>query len=250
MSAYTLLDAELALGDSCARDTAVAAAVARAARFRVAPATDEGAREAEASYLARLMVPCAMGRLDGIDAFQSHPDRAFVDDATTSDARASAQFADGASLFYWWLDASYSATPGGLVRAIWALSPTMTVVGEERWRDEPDGIDVLRETFKEALTSGSRLEDLLSEFGTTRALLGPAETGAELPEARPLGAALTPRMDWAIDWPTTPRRLASPIGIAPTGSAYVLVRRAGAPSGSRLRLEAEWESTRRSAGPR
>jgi hypothetical protein len=240
-SAFTLFDASLATGDACERDAAVAASVARASLFRVAPATDEGSARAEAAYVARLAVPCAMGRTGGIEVFQRRPDRAFMDDLTGSDARESARFADGASLFYWWLDASYSATPGGLVRAIWALSPTVTPPGAERWKDEPDGIDVLRESFKEALSSGSRLEDLFAEFGTTRALLGPADNGAELVEARPLGAALAPRIDWTIDWPQTARRLASPYPLAPTGSSYVLVRHAGAPSGSRLRIEAEWE---------
>ena len=241
-SAYTLLDASLALGDRCERDAAVAASVARASLFRVAPAADEGSARAQAAYVARLAVPCAMGLLDGIDLFQRRPERAFVDPAATGDPRTSAELSRGAALFYWWLDASYSATPGGLVRAIWALEPTMTPPGADRWKDEPDTVDVLRETFKDALMSGSRLEDLFAEFGTTRALLGPRENGAELVESRPLGEALLPRLDWTIDWPATPRRLASPVAIAPTGSAYVLVHHAGAPSGARLRLEATWEA--------
>ena len=240
-SAYTLFDASLAAGDTCARDAAVAASVARASLFRAAPATDEGSARAEAAYVARLAVPCSLGRIGGIDAFQRSPERALADPAAGADARGRAEYADGAALFYWWLDASYSATPGGLVRAIWALRPTVTPPGADRWKDEPDGVDVLRESFKDALMSGSRVEDLFAEFGTTRALLGPRENGAELVEARPLGAALAPRVDWTVDWPATPRRLASPQGVAPTGSAYVLVHRAGAPSGSRLRLEASWE---------
>jgi hypothetical protein len=240
-AAYTLLDRSLALGETCARDTAVAASVARASLFRAAPATDEGSAQAEASYFARLAVPCAMGQLDGIDAFQRMPERAIADPAAESDVRGSAEYARGASLFYWWLDASYSTTPGGIVRALWALAPTMTPLAADRWNDEPDGVDVLRVTFKDALSSGSRLEDLFAEFGTTRALLGSRENGAELVEARPLGAALAPRVDWTINWPTAARRLASPVAIAPTGSSYVLVHRAGAPSGSRLRIEATWE---------
>ncbi len=242
-AAYTLLDASLALGDSCARDAAMAAAVARASLFRAAPAADEGSARAEASYLARLVVPCAMASVDGIDSFQQSPDRAIADPRAFGDGavRESAAYERGASLFYWWLDASYSNTPGGLVRAIWALSPTMTPLGADRWNDEPDAVDVLRETFKDALMSGSRLEDLFAEFGTTRALLGLRDNGTELPEARPLGAALATRIDWTVDWPATPRRLASPVPLAPTGSGYVLVHRAGAPPGSRLRLEADWE---------
>jgi len=242
-AAYTLIDPALADGDECVRDTVVAAAVARASLYRVAPATDEGSAQAEAAYFARLAVPCAIGSIDGVDVFQQNPDRAIADPTAfgAGDPTGNGRYERGASLFYWWLDASYSATPGGLVRAIWALSPTMTPFGAPRWNDEPDGVDVLRETFKDTLASGSRLEDLFAEFGTTRALLGPRDNGAELTEARPLDSALATRLDWTIDWPATPRRFASPVPIAPTGSSYILVHRAGAPPGARLRVEAEWE---------
>ncbi|MGO9000096.1 MAG: hypothetical protein ACLQVI_42760 [Polyangiaceae bacterium] len=243
-SAYTLFDASLALGESCARDTAVAESVARASLFRAAPATDEGSARAEASYFARLAVPCAMTRLGDIDAFQRSPERAIADpfaSGDVADSAADARFDRGASLFYWWIDASFSATPGGLPRALWALSPTTTPLGADRWNDEPDGFDVLRASFKDVISSGSRIEDLFAEFGATRALLGARENGAELPESRPLGAAIEPRIDWTIGWPATPRRLASPLPLAPTGSAYVLVSHAGAPAGARLRVEAAWE---------
>jgi hypothetical protein len=245
-SAYTRLDASVALGDSCTRDTSVAAAVARASLFRVAPATDAGSALAETSYFARLAVPCAMGRVDGIDVFQRSPERAIADafvGSSAGSAPASVAFDRGASLFYWWLDARFSTVPGGIVRAIWALSPTMTPPESDRWNDEPDAYDVLRESFKDVLSTGSKLEDVFAEFGTARALLGPRDRDdrPELAEARPLGAALAPRIDWTIDWPAAPRRLASPAPIAPTGSSYVLVSRAGAPAGSRLRVEATWE---------
>src|SRR5262249_48867317 len=62
-----------------------------------------------------------------------------------------------------------------------------------------------------------------------------------LPEARALGEAIAPRVDWSIDWPASARRLASIHPVAPTGTAYVLVRHAGAPAGARLRVEIEWE---------
>ena len=239
-SAFTLLDASLALGGSCRMDTAIASAVARAALFRASPATDEGSARAEAEYFARLAVPCAMSAPAGIDVFQSSPERAVMD-PRVGDPRSAAEFDRGASLFYWWLDASFGGQPGGLVRALWALSATKTPPDAERWKGQPDGVDVLRESFKDALSEGSRLEDVLAEFGATRALLGRRENGAELREARTLGEAIAPRIDWEIDWPAAPRRLASSVGLSPTGSAYILVRRAGAPPGTRLRLEATWE---------
>ena len=234
-SAFTLVSASLARGDRCALETAIAAAVARASLFRVSPATDEGSARAESAYFARLAVPCALGNDDGISAFQAAPDRAVIDPFDV-------EFDRGAQLFFWWLDASYSASPGALVRALWALSPTLTPFGAARWNDEPDGFDVLRVTFKGALTSGSTVEDLFSEFGASRALLGARENGAELAEARPLGPALATRIDWNVDWPATSRRLASPVPLAPTGSSYVLVHHAGAAPGARLRLEASWEA--------
>src|SRR5207245_910645 len=99
-------------------------------------------------------------------------------------------------------------------------------------------------TFKDALTSGSKVEDLYIEFGVTRALVGSRDNGAELAEARPLGAAIVPPLDWTIDWPTTARRLASPTPIAPTGSSYVLVRRAGAwPRACNSRLSGTWSGS-------
>jgi hypothetical protein len=234
-SAFTLLDASLARGNRCALETAVAMAVARASLFRVAPATDEGSARAESAYFARLAVPCALGDDDGISVFQASPDRAVVDPFDVD-------FDRGAQLFFWWLDASYSASPGALVRALWALSPTVTPFGAARWNDEPDGFDVLRVTFKGALTSGSTVEDLFSEFGASRALMGSRENGSELPEARPLDSALATRIDWTLDWPATPRRITSPVPLAPTGSSYVLVHHAGAAPGARLRLEASWEA--------
>ena len=117
----------------------------------------------------------------------------------------------------------------------------MTALGALRWNDEPDGFDVLRTTFKNALTTGSTLDDLFLEFAAARAFLGPPDDGSHLAEARPLGDALRPPLDWEIDWPTSPRRIASPRPIAPTGASYVSIRHAGAPLHARLRLEAQWE---------
>ncbi len=238
-SAFTLLGAPLA-HESCALDFAMARSLARASLFRAAPATDEGSARAETSYLARLAVPCAMTCDDGIAAFQATADHAIVD-TWPLEPRVGLDVDQGASLFFWWLDATYGASPGSLVRALWALSPTTTPFAAERWRDEPDGFDVLAASFKDALTSGSKVEDLYAEFGTTRALMGPRENGLELPEARVLGPSLAPPLAWEIEWPASPRRLSSPVPIAPTGSSYVLVHRTGAAAGARLRIEATWE---------
>jgi hypothetical protein len=238
-SAFTLIDRHATPG--CALDALVAREVLRASLFHVSPATDDASALAETSYLARLVAPCALGRVDGVDTFQAHPDRALADAWVDEDAHLGDAFGRGAALFYWWLDASYGAEPGAIVRAMWALTPTMTPLGSARWVDEPDGFDVLATSFKGALTTNSTFDDLLLEAAASRALMGPADDGTVLPEARPLGAALRPRIDWSIDWPATPRRLASPVGVSPTGAAYVAVRHAGAQAGARLRIEVAWE---------
>jgi hypothetical protein len=239
-SAFGVVDAALAARGGCPLEARVTALVARAALYRASPATDEGSARAEAAYLARLALPCAMTSPAGVEVFQSHAERALVD-AWPDDPASGARYDEGASLFFWWLDASYGGTPGAIVRAMWSLSPTATPRGAERWRGAPDGFDVLRFSFKGALTSGSTVLDLYSEFGTSRALFGPRDDGRELGEARALGAALSPRIDWEVDWPAKPRRLSSPVPIAATGSSYVLVHRAGAAPGKRLRVEATWE---------
>jgi hypothetical protein len=238
-SGFTLV-AESMASESCALDLEMARAVARASLLHAAPATDEGSARAEASYIARLATPCAMTADDGIGAFQASPDRAIVDPWLLW-PREGLAFDRGAALFFWWLDATYGASPGALVRAMWALAPTQTPPGAARWNDEPDGFAVLKASFKDALTSGSTIEDLYAEFGTTRALFGPRENGLELPEVRVFGPSVVPPLAWEIDWPASPRRLASPIPIAPTGSSYVLVHHAGGASGARLRVEATWE---------
>lgn len=240
-SAFTLLDNRVTRG--CALDALVAREVARASLFRAAPATDEGTARAQTTYLAQLMVPCAMSETaDGAAFFQSHPERGFADAWPESDARAGAAFAAGASLFHGWLDYSFGRAPGSLVRATWALAPTMTELSAFRWHNEPDSFDVLRETFKNSLSNGSTLDDLLLEFGVARAFFGAADDGAHYPESRTLGEAARLRRDWEIEWPQKPRRLSSPAaGLAPLGMTCIAMKRDGAARGARLRVEAAWE---------
>jgi hypothetical protein len=201
----------------CALDLAVARAVARGSLWRAAPATDEGTACAQAEMLARLATACSPGGADD-GAFQSEPERALVDPA-------SAAFDRGASLFFDWLDARFGRQPGALIAGLWALAPTRTPPGAARWSAEPDAFDVLRVSLKDALWSGSTLDDVFVRFAVDRALtITPG-----------------PRFSWRIPWPAAARRLASPVAPAPTGASYVLVSREGAPAASKLRLEAQWE---------
>jgi hypothetical protein len=63
-----------------------------------------------------------------------------------------------------------------------------------------------------------------------------------MPETRGLGAAGQLHLTWSVDWPKSPRTLASARGIEPTGATYIAVDcGANRPPGARLRFEAEWE---------
>ncbi len=218
-SAFTVVDARLG---GCSRDRAIARELLRAVLVRVSPAMDEGAARAQTSAMAELVAPCA-----GIDAslFQSHPERALVDTWPEASPEVGARFGDGAGVAYAWLDATFASEPGGVIRALWALSPSITPPGAFRWKNEPDTFEVLRASFKEAVSTGSTIDDLLREIAIMRARRGDT------------------KVDWTIDWPTKPRRLSSPAsGVAPTGTSIVAVHRAGATPGARLRIELEWET--------
>jgi hypothetical protein len=218
-SAFTLLDAKLT---GCARDEAIAREMARAILHRVKPSIDTGSALGQSTYLGRLMVPCAAGRLDDTAVFQAHPERALTDTLPEFEPEAGMAYARGAALFYAWMDSSFGAQPGGLVRALWSLSPTISEGA--RWKNQPSTYDVLRFSFKGALFTGSTIDDVYAGFGNARALV-------DVPV----------RSDWDIDWPQKPRRLGPREATAPSGTAYVMVRHAGAPPGARLRVEAAWE---------
>jgi hypothetical protein len=213
-SSFGRVDRKLPPG--CPLERAVARAIARGSLWRSAPATDEGSAEAEAETLARLATPCATGGYDALE-FQSHPERAIV-------APRPLAYARGASAFFDWADAAFAAEPGRLVVGLWALAATRTPFGASRWAGAPTGFDVLRTSLRGALWKDSTFDDVLVRFSVARASMVP-----------PAHAA------WSIPWPAAARRLAAPRPVAPTGASYVQVDRAGAPPGSRLRLEAEWE---------
>jgi hypothetical protein len=246
--AFSVVDAAARPG--CALDAAITRAVARAILYRVGPATDEGVARAQVASLADLVVPCALALdADAIEAFQSRPERAACDaraldipplpDAVPS--RASALYSRGAALFWSRIDWAYGRTPGGLVRATWALAPTTTPEGAKDWNDEPDAFDVLRSTFKGALFTGSTLADLMLDTAVARAFVGSADDGLHQPEARALGDAARVPLDWDLPWPAAPRRVAPRAPVAPSGASYLAIRTSGAPKGARLRAEITWE---------
>src|SRR5262249_12969847 len=151
-------------------------------------------------------VPCAVAlSSDAASSFQSQPGRTFCD-AQTSDettvelpvaggapimrpSPSSSLFAAGASAFWARLDWAFGGGPGAIILAAWALHPTMTPIGATRWANEPDTFDVLRATFKGALSSGSTVHDLWLDFAVARAFLGSSDDGVHQPELRTLGDA-------------------------------------------------------------
>jgi len=222
-------------GGGCPLYRAAARVIARAILFRVAPATDEASALAESTHMASLMVPCSTGR-DEITLFQSHPEVGLTGLLPPSEslptstgvevvATPGETYARGASLFYDWVEDSFGGYPGAIVRAMWAESPTVTSAAATRWNDEPDGFDVLRTSFKNALTTGSTVDDLWLDFAVARAFVDGAPV----------------RIDWSVDWPERPRTLMSAVGVAPTGAAYVSIDCSRRPAGARLRVEARWE---------
>jgi len=217
-NALTFIDSRLT---GCARSQAAARGLLRAISYRIAPAIDPGSAEAQTAYLADLVAPCPTLEAAARGTFQRHPERALADAWPEWDGAIGTSYARGAALFYDWMDGSFGQEPGSIVRALWALTPSLPSSGRQ---SGPDAFDVLRVSFKNAWAQGSSVDDLLLGFAAARMQASPRA-----------------RTDWEIDWPSTPRRLAPRDPTAPTGSAYVVIRRAGAPAGARLRVEATWE---------
>ena len=207
----------------CALDAAVTHAITNAFIARHNPAMDEGTMRAQSAALTNLIVPCATAfTVDDAFAFQSRPERAA---------------AEGAAVFWSRIDWAYARTPGGIVTATWSLSPSMTE-STTTWRDEPDTFDVLRVTFKNALHSGSTIDDLLLDTAIARAFMGANDDGSHAPETATLGDLGKVPLDWDIPWPEKPRRLTQKNAVSPTGASYVMIK---ASPGKRLRAEIAWE---------
>ncbi len=235
-SAFSLIDRSVP--DGCALDAVVAREVARASIFRAAPATGEATARAQTELVAQLVVPCAMGDVTGPTMFQRFDFRAIFDPLREANSAIADDYERGAALFYGWLDAVYTEAPAGMIRSMWALAPTETPLGAWHWRGRPDAWDVLTTTFKGRMGAKMTIDDLLVEFAVARAFLGKGGD-TDFPEAATLGDAAKPRLDWDVPWPASPRSIASPNAVGPTGAAYVAVR--NPPKGASLYVGVEWE---------
>lgn len=237
-SAFSLVDARL---HGCSLERALARELFRAIAFRTSPATDDATARGEASALTRLTVPCALGAPDGAELLQAHPERGLYPPPFRTTEGFRLRAGDGAGLFFSWLDDRFAQTPGGLVRALLAMSTTKTARDADAFGTEPDVFDVLRESTKGMLASGSTINDVLLSFAVARTFVGRGAT-SESAELGAIGAPLAP--DFDLPWPKlgSPRSVTMSAGLSPTGMTSIVVRRAGAPPGQRLRVEIEWEA--------
>jgi hypothetical protein len=236
--AFTVVDDRL--GPGCQLDTLMTRALCRASLYRAAPATVDATARAQTAALAELAVPCALGHsADAAATFQSRPERTVCDDSDPSLVHP--LFTAGAALWWSRIDWAFGRSPGAIITATWALTPTTTGAGATRWHDEPDSFDVLRKTFEGALFTGSTLADLALDVAIARAFMGSAEDGRHQPETRTLGDAALVPIDWDLAWPVQPKRLAPRAPVAPLGASYLVVRTVDAPRAARLRVEIVWE---------
>ncbi len=200
----------------CALEIAAARAVAQGSLLAAAPSTPAGLGLAESEQLARLATPCAASE-EAMAAFQSEPERTLVD-GTSPD------FARGAAAFFEWLDATFARSPGALVPALWALTPTSASADSSAHQAGATAFDVLATSLRGALASDSTLDEVFVGFAVARASAWPPVQFA-----------------WDLPWPTRARRLVAPTPVSPTGASYIEISHAGAPPGARMRLEMEWE---------
>jgi hypothetical protein len=224
--AFSIIDSRVAAG--CSRDFEAARELFAASALSSTPAIDDGTLRAETTALAKLAVPCA-----AVDTavFQAHPNRALVD------RHVGAKYDEGSSLFFSWVDAAFGKEPGHFITATWAFAETKTPLPETSadWAAEPDVFDVVRESLKDAIHSGSTLDDALVHFAIARAM-SPSERIRNAIVFEP-----APLVDWDIAWPAAARTLSSPEGIAETGAAYVRVDTKGRKPNTRFRIDATWE---------
>ena len=219
VSAYDRAFAEVHLAadwgraPGCARDRTLARGMARASLARLSPAIVERDARALSEALANLATPCAAP--------------APPPPTTLSLARD----ATGTAAFWDDLDATYGADPGQLLLATADLSATRTTGHlpprrDDPWLPSPDVYTVLRASFADALTKGSTFDDVLLDLAVRRVF---ARQGADV------------AVDWRIEWPDTPRRLAlTPLEAC--GTSYTVIQLPGAPPAHlQLRLEASWE---------
>lgn len=208
--------------------------VAEAIALGLDAAESPALRRAYATYLWWLMGSPTARDWAAIDDRQTQPERAI----NASDSGALA--AEGAALFFEYLDARASGAPAGaFATSLLAAGIAKTAPSARAWDNEPDAFDVLRHTLDERPL---RMASLASDFATSRAFLGSRDDGTYWPWLMWAGDFGRIRYDWRLDFSTLPRRVAAQRPIDPTGSVYVWVDLQGAPAGTTLGVQGQWEA--------
>lgn len=191
-------------------------------------------RRAYATHLWWAVGGATVADVAAIEAFQKAPEAAVFGVERTESS-------EGAALLFDFLD-GYGAAPntGELATAIVSRAGSKTPLAATTWRDEPDLVDVLTNSFEASALSWPHL---LGDFAYARGLFGSSAAqwlalgaGRSLPSYRP-------RFDWRISLSSLPRRLLTRSPVEPTGTTFVWVDFDVRPGeGAALGLRAECEA--------
>ena len=227
-AAFAIVDARLPEG--CARRTAIARGVAMAMLAAVDGGADAGSFGVTSSYLAASATGCWTAALQAVDDAQEHPERALV---------RGADFDDASIVLPLYLEGGFGAgPPGTLLSALWYGGRQTTPPEATRFHNQPDLWETIRRVGR---AKEKRLDEVMLDIAIARAFYGDREDGQHVAESAFAGAFGRVRFDAAWPFRTLPRRVAF-TPLEPTGSTYVWIDLAGAPSDLSLAIHAEWES--------
>lgn len=201
--------------------------------WRLDAATAPHQRRAYATHLWWIVGEPTGRDLEVVDTVQRHPERALL-------ARDLGDGSEGSALFFELMEARLGrAGPGELATALIALGAHEPSPPGWRWHNEPDVMDVARETFGGTPT---RRAALFSDLAVARAFVGTRGDGRHVPALGWTGDAGRVRFEWSVPFSSLPRRLAPARPIEPTGSTYLWLDLDDVPKGARLAFVAEWEA--------
>ncbi|MCB9613729.1 MAG: hypothetical protein H6721_07950 [Sandaracinus sp.] len=226
-ASWSLLDADVAhavvdpgLGGE-ELEAAVVDAWVRALTLNLDPAEASSWREATGAWMAWMHLG-RFGPADALEAQQSHPDRAWVDDA----------HGEGGALLLALVSGRHDGGTGTFVRDLWQLTRQRTWEGTDL-RASPDLWECLDVTTEHA---GLRLFDLVADLSVARFFLGERDAQAVFPDLRGLGPMATPPVTFRASLAQMPVHTRPGAELSPLGSGYALIDVRGAPANSRLRV--------------
>lgn len=206
--------------------------VAEAILLGLDAAEGDGVRRALAAHLASLVGGSSTALGAAIDDVQANPQLGLLTRDLHEDSA-------GASIFFQALDARLGASgPGVLPASLFALARARSPRGAPEWSDEPDLVDVLRQT----LGGEEALSDFVLSQAVTRAFLGSRDDGSGLPSLLWLGDLGRVRFDWVLEASSLPRRVAPLRPLEPLGASYSWLVLDRVSIDKALAFRAEWEA--------